>query len=403
MPESNVISAVTGTDEAHPGRLDVTYIVDPERNAVSPATRLEVAEALSVDDSVDVLEDEGFLSMRSKVISDDEVTSDEDVGDGADFLDQISAEPEKMGKPSSPRFLPGALAGVDFSRTNTLWQLIKALTVKLPRNEFNMPVYIYRPDMLDVHKIVTAIALTTTTSSGSVGSAVQGTGIEEIQQELDTARYMLNYEEGFPTCGKGMPFWRQLDFEPPNAYNAFMAYIELGGARSINDIISYSQDDLVEWYHMYYWAERVLAFDSYKIVNHQKRKLQRMLSTEDSHYRMAERYLAKLGTYLDTIEFDADNGMTPDKAIGMMEKLVKIQRISVGLTANGERSEDASARRDPPVQVVMQQINNDGKQKDTQEDTKRFDILMTDPDALQKAQALILEMTAIKVTEDPLT
>lgn len=410
MPDPNVISATQGGKR--PGQMDFEFVKEPVRNP--DQMRIREGEGDEVLDTAEVDAQDGFLSMVDKVLLPED--SDEALSTSPSPLLE---EPEILGATSNAQTLRGGaipqqLVGLDYVKTNSRWQLIRQLAQKIPRNEFDMPVFIYRPDLLDVDRIVRGIAAfysqahnsgtthgpTPTTITGPIEHGPQNPGMEDIQAELNAARYMLDYSQGFPTAPDGTPFWRKLSFETIDAYNAFVDYLDIGGARKLSDLIAYPQSLVHEWFHIHYWAERVRAFDQYRIVNHQKMQIQRMLQTEDSHYHMSKRYLDKLAVFLDKAEFNDDN-LSLDKAIGMMEKLVKIQRISVGLTANGEKFDQDAIRRDPSVQVVMQQITNEGgggKTRDEVEIGRKFDQLMSDPAALEKAQELIIQMSRTSVT-----
>jgi hypothetical protein len=287
----------------------------------------------------------------------------------------------------------GPLRNVDPKKVNTAWQLIEQLSPGLPSNEYDLPIFIYRPDMLDYAAIARSLAAgehdTTPTLVGPAQAPVLGT--QEMNAMLEAAIVPLSYNEGFPVLPSGMPFWTQLEYEPKEAYDAFVNYLELGGARQISQLIAYNLDELKEYYHMYYWTHRVKAFDLYKVAHHQKVKLQRMLATEDSHYRTAERLMRKLETYFEGVTFDEDN-ISPEKAVGILEKLVKIQRVSVGLPANGESKENPGNERTvTPVNVIMQQISQNKDASKTKQGND-VDLLLEDPDAVELAQELIIKM-----------
>lgn len=291
----------------------------------------------------------------------------------------------------------GPLKGVDPKKVGSVWQLLEQLSPGLPLNEYSLPVYVYRPDMLDYAAIVRALTSgeqttgATTTSFPPAQHAGPGPSLTDIQQSLEAAIVPLTYNEGFPVLPSGMPFWMQLEFEPKEAYDAFVSYLELGGARQLSALIAYNLEELREYFHTYYWGFRVKAFDLYKVAHHQKVKLQRMLSTEDTHFKLAEKLLKKVETYFEGKELD-DEDITPDKAVAMLEKLVKIQRVSVGLPANGESKEaDGDKRKVTPVQILMQQISQNGAESRANT-ANEVDLLLEDPDAVDMAQELIIKM-----------
>ena len=296
--------------------------------------------------------------------------------------------------PSNSR-MPQALRGANIASINSTWQLVAQLTANIPLNEYNLPIYVYRPDMLDYGQIVRTLQSTPTTT-GPARSAVAEAylpaakmDVLELEAHIDAAMLHLGYAEGFPTMPTGTPFWQQLDFEPRECYDMFIAYLELGGARQLSSMIGYPLELLQECFNLYYWSYRVKAFDLYRVAHHQKKKLQRMLKTEEDHFEVAERMLGKLRTYLDAAIIDEES-VTPEKAVNMLEKLVKIQRISVGLPANGESKENNAPRSMTPVNVIMQQIAAGNGQ--TRNEVPTVDLLMEDPDAVDLAQELIIKM-----------
>lgn len=312
-----------------------------------------------------------------------------------------SESPAISGEVISPRApLFGPLRSLDPYRLNSHWQLIEQLTGSLPLNEYDLPVFIYRADMLDYVQIANTLlaASTGTTADPQIATTTSfgpaqhpADSMQDIQASLEAATLPLTYDEGYPVLPSGVPFWSQMEFESVEAYKAFISYLELGGVRQISNLISYEIDEVREYFHTYYWSFRVKAFDLYRVAHHQKVKLQRMLSTEDNHFKMAEKLITKVQTYLEGMILDDEN-ISPEKAINMLEKLVKIQRISAGLPANGESKEtDGSRRTVAPVNVIMQQISA-GAGTGARKVDSDVDLLLEDPDAVDLAQELIIKM-----------
>ena len=296
--------------------------------------------------------------------------------------------------------LVGPLRFIDPRTCTSLRRAVEQLSRGLPLTEVELPEYIFRADMLDFGIIsrvvaqfrnVSSIAGATTASIAPAQAPVEG--IEDVNSMLDAAMLALDYSEGYPKLASGMPFWNQLDFESSEAYQAFINYIELGGARQLSSLISYDLNDLQEWFHLHYWSYRVKAYDMFRVVNHHKMKLQRMLLVEDDHYEKARRIMKKLDDYVATMEIDDEN-MTPDRAVAMLEKLVKIQRISVGLPAQGESKENPAPRMTVNVQQLMQEANSGNRTQESTDDPA--DLLMDDPDSVELAQELIIRMQKAK-------
>lgn len=287
---------------------------------------------------------------------------------------------------------------VDPFNINSSWQLIQQLTQMLPLNEFGLPDYIYRPDLLD-HRHLSELmrkfhfgkrSLIDQSTINNNALQERRAGSKEIQSMLDAASIALDYSRGYPVLPSGQLLWRKLDFEDDKCYSMFESFLLLGGERQISDLFAYELDELKEISHLFYWNIRAKAFDLYQIAHHQKVKMQRLLTVEDNHYEIANKLLARVSSYLNDCDMN-DETLTPEKGINMLEKLVKIQRISVGLPANGESKEnnDDSRRSVKPFNVIMQQITqNSGERR---EQTDNFDELMDDPKLLEAAQEIILK------------
>lgn len=315
--------------------------------------------------------------------------------------DPASHREDQAITPKSVARLPmGPLRSIDYRRLNDRAQLLEQLALTLPVNEYNLPTHVYRPDMLDLDAFVEALKppdSSTPTTQAPIERDRQ-VCIQNLVGQLDAAVVHLYYAEGFPTLSNGIPFWQNLTFEPKEAYDAFIDYLELGGARQISQLHSYNLDTIREYFHLYYWGLRVKAFDLYRVAHAQKLKVQRMISTEDTHYRMAEKLMAKVFTYLEDAEFNEET-LTPDKAVAMMEKLVKIQRISVGLPAAGESRENTAVRTPQSTTVIMQQISKGNEAAERPADSG-MELLLEDQSSIDLAQELIIRRQSAHNEQD---
>lgn len=298
----------------------------------------------------------------------------------------------------------GPLRQLNPAELSLKWQLMEQLAKSLPLNEFDLPIYVYRPDMLD-HNALRSLLQAVHTSSSDESTSTEGSTTPTIhshpqmraaeisyaQSMLDSATVPLTYYEGFPVAPNGLPFWEKLPYEPKQSYDAFIYYLEMGGARQIHLLSAYDLGDLKDWFHSYMWAFRVRAFDLFRLANAQKIRLHRMLATEDSHFLMAEKLIKKVNQHLDTGTNFEDKiaELDLDKIVAVLDKLVKVQRISVGLAAQGGIDPEMKPRKDPSVQITMQQITNDGSQRKA--DSSDFDLLQDDPDSIELAQELIIK------------
>lgn len=289
----------------------------------------------------------------------------------------------------------GPLKFVDVKKCKNTAQLIEMLSQGISLNEYKLPEFIFRADILDVGMIVEAISTynRTTTTTSFPPAQSRADGMQDIYAMLDAATVHLTYHEGYPAMPNGVPFWTKLDFEPDEAYEAFIQYLELGGARRISALQGFDLEEVREYFFLYYWDSRVVAFDMFRMIDHQRTKIQRMLITEDAHYQRAQRLLNKLDVYLNQAEFDEES-LTPDRAIAMMEKLIKIQRISVGLSANGETKENTDVRKMVKPSELMRNVT--GTEIVSADNVDDFDILTSDLESIEMAQELILRMNRAK-------
>lgn len=203
--------------------------------------------------------------------------------------------------------------------------------------------------------------------------------------ELRTAWVQLDFQEGFPTAGgKGTPFWAQLDFEPPEAHLAFEAYLTLStvdnkGVRELRyvpevmnalakssglDIRMTSLPDesvLAEYYVLYYWHYRTLAYDLFRAVEFRRKQEERAYAMLDDHYFKSKKLLSRVEEYMSDEE-EFWEMLTPKVAIDFYKVLIGVQRVSVGLPAGAPMAPDpidrSGQRRGTPVtaQGMMKQI-----------------------------------------------
>lgn len=309
---------------------------------------------------------------------------------------------------------------------NTKANLLKELSEDIPQNDFGLPDYYYRTDLLP-----------------------DMTHMEETQriEYLQMAAVELDYSQGYPLLPTGEPFWSQLPHEPPEAYRAFVAYmdtprpenrrisshvlknkphpLECGVASAeaqsarvalgdmpirqlhlLTDLLGLTMEKVLTYVHTYCWAGRVKAYDLFTAAAHKKRRQQRRMDLEDDHYDkanflMQRAYAQLMGTFdhlatLDEDDPDKFSAMKPKDLLDMIDKMAKLQRVAVGLTANGASAASAAKDATPAnanLEVIMRTLakaTGDEVKKDTNSDTTKQ--LLQDPAALQQAQELIIRM-----------
>jgi hypothetical protein len=309
----------------------------------------------------------------------------------------------------------GPLRAIRTDLVNDKADLLEQLTKALPLNEFDLPIYLYRPDLLDEQFILEHMNLlrtnvhspslqapdptATTTSSpaegevpnlhGETGLITKPISYSDIQAHLDAAIVTLSYDEGFPTLRNGTPLWQRLDFEPQDAFNAFIEYLDLGAKRSLHALILTPLEQNRQYFHTYFWAFRVRAFDLFQIATAQKQRIARMLNTEDNHYKLAEKLMGTVTSVLDQFTTEEVKEVGFEKLVKLLDPLSKLQRISAGLPANGALSADERIAA-PTTNIIMQQIAEKAPRKQVDEDDTT-DMLYGNDEILEAAQDLILK------------
>lgn len=288
--------------------------------------------------------------------------------------------------------------------------LLEQLTGTIPTNEYNLPDFVYRADLLDHVWIATilnniknpptptASEFQATTTSISSAAQARSAGTTDIQAHLDASIVRLIYHEGFPTMPNGIPFWMQLDFEPKVAYDAFLEYLELGANRALHKLQLSPLDEVREHYHMFYWSYRVRAFDLYRLANATKVRLQRALEVDDNHYTTAGRLLKSVTDVLGQFNAEEIKEVGFEKLVGVLDKLAKIQRVAVGMSATGG-SADEGGPKAPTTSVIIQQIAQNTPQTRV-EQHEDLDILHDNPEALDLAQELIIRSQKARPIND---
>ena len=279
--------------------------------------------------------------------------------------------------------------------------VFRQINSQLVLNEFGIPDFIYRSDIIP--------------------ATLYDMSPVDRNQVLESAVIPISWDFGYPaatyTDGGALnnvsPIWEQLPGEPAEAFNAFMQYLELPQNSDGNNpvrmlpllaqALSLSYNQLKDYSHIYYWTVRFRAYDLFLIACHQKQKEQRIMSIEGRHYSMADKYLKKLdiviGKRLDhtlsELE-DSDSSVHDDlklkDLVDMVEKLTRIQRVAVGLPANGEdKSDDARVgRRNQTIDDSYKEIAaHASPSKKADQRPADMDRLLSNPDDLAAAQDLI--------------
>lgn len=274
---------------------------------------------------------------------------------------------------------PGPLRQLNIDRLNTKTEVMEQLNSLIPLNKYGLPDYVYRADLIDHGLMLDAMRRLHADPSKQVAV--------EVQDMLNAAVEHLDYSEAYPSF-EGTPFWKQLSYEPTDAHVALQTYIGLTGVRQLSELIAFDQAALREWFYLYMWDFRAKSFDLYKIAHHQRRRIMRALAVEDDHYTMAERLIKGILAKIEQKGSEWLDITEPHQMVNMLEKLAKIQRLSVGLSAMSAQEETIKA---PSTATLMELAA--GPQSETKDNSNAVtEKILDNPDAIAAAEDLILEL-----------
>lgn len=236
--------------------------------------------------------------------------------------------------------------------------------------------------------------------------------LAQYDKDLKAAYVMLDYSEGYPTLD-GMPFWFQFPFEPSDAYALFEAYLSQykTGARQLHQVLDApllntlkvkpTISQLEELFHTYNWSLRAKAADMFFAAHRRKERERRAMDTEDAHYAVAARLMSLCDTYLAENGEELIETMTPKAFIEFLKTATTLQRISVGLNANGPGSDDKTphgvstevimrtiADKNAPGELAT--IDENGANIATKED--KLAKILQNPELTSMAQEIIIRM-----------
>lgn len=283
--------------------------------------------------------------------------------------------------PEEENWLPhGPLRQINFRKVVSKRTLMEELNKTILFNSnIDLPDFVYRPDLLDP-QFFSVLAGEPTAEAAFAA-----------QSMLDASIVQLDYNEGYPTLNNS-PFWKRLPFETEDAHRAFGMYLMQPGARSIGDIVAFPAEQLRDWFHEYVWLHRARAFDMFKVVDHQKRRIARMMDLEDVHFGLADRLLAQANLHMTSADFvNWDELKDPIKLARFIDIMTKVQRTAVGMGMGGTGGKDGNdIPQVPSVEVIMRKVSPKGEESSGEVDS--FDLLKEDPDAVDMAQELIISV-----------
>lgn len=273
---------------------------------------------------------------------------------------------------------------VTFPLNSTRGDIIRQLSRGIPSNDFGLPVYYYRTDLLDMVSLQT-LGRTT-------------------QDELDVAVEPLQYNDGYPTFANGAPFWAQMPHEPRPNFILFQRYLELSELEGIRllDTLAHQEHmelaTLLDYSLEYLWSARARAYDLFIVAAEAKRREALTRKTEKGHFNAAEKLLAPLVAKFEDPEFlEKLDTLDPKELVDIAETLMKIQRLSLGLTGqNASSTQKDLATPGSSVEVILKQLTkNSGSQASGGASIMdRLGALMQDEHTALNAQEIIIRATS---------
>jgi hypothetical protein len=259
---------------------------------------------------------------------------------------------------------------------------ISHLSRSIPKTELGLPTYFYRSDLLPYPL-----------NSMRTGDA-------------DPAIVLLSYDEGYPTLPNGSIFWYQLPSEDFASHLLFTRYLEQAAELGLRQLQLLAMDQnmplgkLMELKKEFYWADRARAWDIFQVAAERRKRELRARQTEDTHYTQAKALCDQLlSKFADDPEWVSK--VTHEDAMKMMIDLMKVQRISLGLSATGSTKDLTT---DPYLAAdngqLMQEVTRGLQQANVGPGmSNNLQALLMDPQFAQMAQGLVFKIRRNDVVE----
>lgn len=300
-------------------------------------------------------------------------TVDEHVATAAFTADEVAdADFRAVARPTLYTTLPENASRGD---------LIQLLARQIPTNEFGLPIYIHRSDLLD--------------SSGASHRGMIS------QEEADCATTLLYYNDGYPTLDTGAPFWVQMPHEPHLQhilFKQFLALNETDGIRLLDTLARNEQvplEQIQEASKEFYWSARARAYDLFIVAAEAKKREALTRKTENSHYQQAGKILDRLAQKIEAEADEFFDKLDPKQVLDTMEQYMKIQRLSLGLTGQNASTTNKEMAPASSVEVILRNLTkNIGSQGNAQGGSiqDRLALLMADEATALTAQELIVRV-----------
>lgn len=278
--------------------------------------------------------------------------------------------------------------------------IFRILAQSIPTTDYKTPEFIYRADLIPIDWFTNPSYTN-----------------EERSDILNAATINVVFTHGYPAIDDTDPFWERLPGESDKAYNAFLSFLELPEKSDhenpirllplIAQLIKEDVKQVQDWCYTFFWHWRARAYDLFLIAAHKKQREQRILSIEGRHFSIAEKILAKVDPLmlakLDqeilalTSSGDDEEGggeVKLKELADIMEKMVRIQRQSLGLSTGSQVTVETGPKFARP-EDQYKEIAKEGE-SEAASATRRpsgMDQLLSSPDDLSKIQELLIRQT----------
>lgn len=234
------------------------------------------------------------------------------------------------------------------------------------------------PQDVEVADVSTPSGSETENGNGNTQVPITGEMLGEIERRhemlvtaalsadvLQAAYVPLNYHEGFPAFADGKPLWKRMEWEPHECHELFLLYVKMGrkGARQLFRLAeaqdTYDLQEVKDWSIIYFWSARARAYDLFHAAHQRKREAHSVSRILNKHKRASASLWTRLQTYLEGGEFWET--ITPQTATNLLKLVVMMERMSVGLPANGPSPNtsavtDAATAGTASVELLMRQL-----------------------------------------------
>lgn len=255
---------------------------------------------------------------------------------------------------------------------------IYVLNKDIPVNEYGLPLYFLRSDLL-----APSMACLT-------------------QDAVDQAACGLFYPDGYPVLENGGTYWNQLPHEPYNAYMQFQKYLDMvedHGIRQLDLLAAAEHEDLLNYqalYREYYWSSRARAYDLFITAAEQKKREHRIRKMENTHFEKTRALMEKLLARFDDPDWIEE--LSAKEALEGLETLIKLQRLSVGLTgqhasSNAGNNIPKGASAEFIVRQITKNASDVGGANTDRFQNKLLDLL-NDPTQGMAVQEMVLRVNA---------